>query len=263
MSVSRRSFLSAAPAAALLAPSIVAARAAQATTAVSATFPTHEPDVVRDFVGASHGRTARVRELIAKQPALANAAWDWGWGDWETAIGAASHVGNVEIAELLLASGARPTIFSAAMLGQLDVVKAFVVASPGIQRTHGPHGLTLMHHAEAGEARAAAVVAYLKTLGDADIDEPSEPLADADRDAIVGVYAFGTGARDRFTLSLHARFGPQLTREGASARPLIHLGKRVFHPRGTPAVRVTFAAGTPAPALSVVDGDTLLAGSRV
>jgi hypothetical protein len=263
MSVSRRSFLSAAPAAALLVPSIVSARSTQAAPAVSSTFPTHEPDLVRDFVGASHGRVARVRELLAKQPALANAAWDWGWGDWETALGAASHVGNVECAELLLAAGARPSIFSAAMLGQLDVVKAFIAASPGIQRTRGPHGLTLLHHAEAGEARAAAVTAYLKALGDADIDEPSEPLAAADRDAIVGVYAFGTGPRDRFTLSLHERFGPQLTREGASARPLIHLGRRVFHPKGTPAVRVTFAAGTPAPAMSIVDGDIALAATRV
>ena len=262
MSVSRRSFLSAAPGAALLVPSIVSARATQAP-AVSATFPTHEPDLVRDFVGASHGRVARVRELLAKQPALANAAWDWGWGDWETALGAASHVGNVECAEMLLAAGARPSILSAAMLGQLDVVKAFVAASPGIQRTRGPHGLTLLHHAEAGEARAAAVVAYLKTLGDADIEEPSEPLSPADRDALPGVYAFGTGPRDRFTVALHERLGPQLTREGAGSRPLVHLGKRVFHPKGTPAVRVTFAAGTPAPALSIVDGHITLAATRV
>lgn len=262
MSFSRRTFLAAAPSAALLVPSIVSGRAPQAAPVVSATFPTHEPDLVRDFVGASHGRIDRVRELLAKQPALANAAWDWGWGDWETALGAASHVGNVEIAELLLATGARPTIFSAAMLGQLDVVKAFVAASPGIQRTRGPHGLTLMHHAEAGDARAAAVVAFLKSLGDADIDEPSEPLANADRDAVAGVYLFGPGARDRFTVSLHPRFGLQLTREGAGNRPLIHVGKRVFHPKGTPAVRVTFAEGSPAPAMSIVDGDIALAATR-
>ena len=55
--------------------------------------------------------------------------------------------GRREIAEFLLAHGARPTVFSAAMLGQLDVVKAFVSASPGVQRTLGPHGITLMAHA--------------------------------------------------------------------------------------------------------------------
>lgn len=262
MSVSRRSFLAAAPAAALLVPSAVSARGTQASPAVSAAFPTHDPDLVRDFVGASHGRTDHVRELLAKQPALANAAWDWGWGDWETALGAASHVGNVEIAELLLASGARATIFSAAMLGQLDVVKAFVAASPGIQRTRGPHGLTLMHHAEAGETRATAVAAYLTTLGDADIDEPNESLAAADRDAIIGVYVFGPGERDRFTVSVHARFGPQLKREGGTDALLVHTGRRTFHPKGAPAVRITFAAGSPAPAMSVVDGDIALAATR-
>ena len=263
MSVSRRSFLSAAPAAALLVPSIVSARGVQASPAVPDSFPTHPAAMVREFVGVSHFNVPRVREMLALRPSLATAAWDWGFGDWESALGAASHVGNVEIAQLLLASGARPDIFSAAMLGQLDVVKAFIAASPGIQRTYGAHGLTLLHHAEAGGERAAAVTAYLTTLGDADVDYPSEPLADADRDALVGTYVFGSGARDRFTVTLHARFGPQLAREGGSAQRIVHLGRRVFHTVGAPAVRITFAAGAPAPALSVVDGDISLAATRV
>lgn len=261
MSVSRRSFLAAAPAA-LLVPTVVSASGAQAPPAVPAAFPRHDPDMVRDFVGASHARADRVRELLALRPSLATASWDWGFGDWETALGAASHVGNVEIARLLLASGARPDIFSAAMLGQLDVVKAFISASPGIQRTYGPHGLTLLHHAEAGGNGAAAVAAYLRTLGDADVDYPSEPLADTDRDALAGTYVFGAGARDRFTVSLHARFGPQLAREGGSAQRLIHLGRRVFHTVGAPAVRITFAPGSPAPSMSVADGDIALAAKR-
>jgi len=36
-------------------------------------------------------------------------------------------MGNWEIAEYLLSKGARPPIFSAAMLGELDVVKGFFV----------------------------------------------------------------------------------------------------------------------------------------
>ena len=72
---------------------------------------------------------------MARQPTLSKATFDWGFGDWETALGAASHVGSREIAELLIANGAHPTIFSAAMLGQLDAVKAFVEAAPGIQKT--------------------------------------------------------------------------------------------------------------------------------
>ena len=261
MSVSRRSFLAAAPSAALIVPSMLSARTTQAP-AVPASLPTHDPDMVRDFVGASHARVDRVRALLALRPSLATASWDWGFGDWETALGAASHVGNVEIAQLLLAAGARPDIFSAAMLGQLDVVKAFVAASPGIQRTYGPHGLTLMHHAEAGGERASAVAAYLRTLGDADVEYQSEPLADLDREALAGTYVFGAGPRDRFVVSLHARFGPQLAREGGSAQRLVHLGRRVFHTVGAPAMRVTFAAGTPAPAMSVADGDIALAATR-
>src|SRR5581483_10877114 len=95
-------------------------------------FPTQEPDLVREMVAVSHGNVARVKELVGRQQTLAKAAFDWGFGDWETALGAASHVGNREIAEFLLANGARPSIFSAAMLGHLDVVKAFVSATPGV-----------------------------------------------------------------------------------------------------------------------------------
>ena len=76
------------------------------------------------MVGVSHGNVARVKELVGRQPALAKVSFDWGFGDWESCIDAASHVGNRDIAEFLIANGARPTIFTAAMLGQLDVVKA-------------------------------------------------------------------------------------------------------------------------------------------
>jgi len=80
------------------------------------------------MVGVSHNNLARVKELLARNATLSLASWDWGFGDWEDALGAASHVGRPDIAEALLAHGARPSIFSAAMLGQLDVVKAFVAA---------------------------------------------------------------------------------------------------------------------------------------
>jgi hypothetical protein len=109
----------------------------------------------------------RIRELVDAHPALARAAYDWGFGDWEDCLGAASHVGNREIAEYLIANGARPTVFSATMLGQLDAVKAFIVAQPGVQRIPGPHSIPLLAHARAGGAAAAAVYSYLEGLGDA------------------------------------------------------------------------------------------------
>ena len=81
-------------------------------------FPAQDPNLVREIVGASHGNFARVRDAVEKQPALARASVDWGFGDWETCIDAAAHVGNKPIADFLLSHGARPTIFLAAMMGQ-------------------------------------------------------------------------------------------------------------------------------------------------
>ena len=104
-------------------------------------LPLEDPLLVREMVGVSHVNLKRVRELLELKPALARASIDWGFGDWETALGAASHVGNRDIAELLIAGGAEPTIHSAAMLGQLDVVKAMVMAMPGVQGKYGPHGI--------------------------------------------------------------------------------------------------------------------------
>src|SRR5690348_10380532 len=81
-------------------------------------FPQQDPASAKEAVGTSHGNFARIRELVERQPALARASMDWGFGDWETCIDAASHVGNKPIADFLLNNGARPTIFSAAMMGQ-------------------------------------------------------------------------------------------------------------------------------------------------
>src|SRR5947207_2973665 len=77
-------------------------------------FPAQDPALVREVVGVSHRDLKRVRELVERQPALARAAIDWGFGDWEACLDAASHTGNKAIAEFLLANGARPTIFCAA-----------------------------------------------------------------------------------------------------------------------------------------------------
>ncbi|HAX68951.1 MAG TPA: hypothetical protein PK152_16580 [Anaerolineales bacterium] len=120
--------------------------------------------LVEEFVGASHGNFSRVKELLEAEPALANAAWDWGGGDFETALGAASHMGNKQIADYLLEHGARLDIFAAAMLGKLDVVKAALEAYPDAINTPGPHGIPLVDHAEAGGEQAKLVVAYLENF---------------------------------------------------------------------------------------------------
>lgn len=198
-----------------------------------------------EMVTAAHRDSQRVRALAERHPGLINASLDWGFGDWETALGAASHVGQREIAEFLLARGATPTIFSAAMLGQLDLVKAFLAASPGLQRSPGPHGLTLMSHARAGGPRAASVVSYLHELGDSDTRQPVEPLSAEDRAAILGRYVYGPNAEDHYIID-DERNQLGINRPGAPARRfLFHAGNLVFYPSGAPFARLTFqkAAG--------------------
>src|SRR5688500_13255402 len=227
-------------------------------------FPAQDPNLVRQIVGASHGNFARVREAVEKQPALARASVDWGFGDWETCIDAAAHVGNKPIADFLLSHGARPTIFSAAMMGQLDTVKAFIAARPGIQKTLGPHGITLMSHAKSGGADAAAVAQYLAALGDADMATPMQPLAAADRDALVGRYVYGPGPRDFFTIDVQQdRLG--IDRPNSPARRgLGHLGNLVFFPAGVPTVKIAFAReGGRVTQLTLADPNVMLTAKRM
>ena len=42
--------------------------------------PALEPNLVQEFIGNSHGDLNRVTELLAQEPALINACWDWGVG---------------------------------------------------------------------------------------------------------------------------------------------------------------------------------------
>ncbi len=158
---------------------------------------------MKDAVGASHGNFARIRELVEKQPAMARASIDWGFGDWETCIDAAAHVGNKPIADFLLTHGARPTIFSAAMMGQIDAVKAFIAARPGIQKTYGPHGITLMAHAKAGgpDAAAGRAIPRIAWRRRHSCSRRNRSRL-GDRDALVGKYVYGPGPRDHFVIDV-------------------------------------------------------------
>ena len=120
-----------------------------------------DADLVRDFVGNAHGDLEAVRSALADHRTLVNAAWDWGGGDWETALGAAAHMGRRDIAEILLAHGARLDVFAAAMLGEVEIVGAVLSAHPEARRALGPHGIPLRAHAEAGGKTARAVLELL------------------------------------------------------------------------------------------------------
>jgi uncharacterized protein YaiE (UPF0345 family) len=221
--------------------------------AAPAAFPQQAPELVREAVGVSHNNLARLKELVSARPALARASWDWGFGDWETAIDAASHVGNRPIADYLIANGARPTIFTAAMMGQLAIVKSWVEAMPGVQRTRGPHG----------GAAAAEVLKYLESLGDANPAYPNVALTDAETAAILGDYTFGTGASERLTVAKNARGIVTIQRPGFSERNMSHEGNFAFIPAGAEAVRVRFdVAGGQARAMTVEDGPFVLRAPR-
>jgi hypothetical protein len=92
-----------------------------------------------------------------------NSAWDWGGGDWETGLGAAAHMGRKDIARYLLEQGARLDLFAAAMLGNLDIVRATLETYPDAIDIPGPHGIPLLAHAQAGGPDARQVYEYLKS----------------------------------------------------------------------------------------------------
>ena len=126
--------------------------------------PPIDPNLVHRFVAVAHGDLTAVEDLLAGEPRLVNAAWDWGAGDWETGLGAAAHMGRRDIAEALLARGARLDLYAAAMLGRLDVVRAILEAFPAQADVPGPHGIPLEAHAAAGGDPALAVLDYLRQL---------------------------------------------------------------------------------------------------
>jgi hypothetical protein len=165
MHTTRRMLLIAAPQVSLLS-------AQSARSAAVANVPDRGPalplDLVKQFVVAAHGNLQRTKELLEQQSGLLNATWDWGGGDFETALGGASHMGNREIAVFLLEKGARMDLFAAAMLGKLDVIRVAEAAFPGIHKALGPHKIPLIAHAQKGGPAAAAVLEYLQKLTEAD-----------------------------------------------------------------------------------------------
>lgn len=238
---------------------------------VSESFPAQPRELVREMVTVAHFDLKRVKELVHTHPSLAIAGWDWGFGDWETPLGAASHMGNRPIAEYLISKGAPTSLYSAAMLGHLDVIKALVAAEPGIQRIRGPHSISLYAHARMGGETARPVFEFLQSLGDADSESPV-PLKDKDAAALAGIYVFGS--RDTHQVEVNAdmkmyankmyTYPPQLnwTRKGTMTRPLFHLGDRTFYPAGASAVRVHFTDDADDVVMTVNDGDLALSARR-
>ncbi|SHG61704.1 hypothetical protein SAMN04488109_1095 [Chryseolinea serpens] len=117
-------------------------------------------DKVKEFVRLGHGDLVGTKQMLEETPAVLHATYDWGNGDFETALGGASHMGRKDIAEYLVGKGARMDIFTAAMMNKIDIVKAIFAAFPDTHLCKGPHGITLLMHAQKGEA--GEVLEFLK-----------------------------------------------------------------------------------------------------
>ncbi len=213
-------------------------------------YPSIESEIVSEVVGKSHFDLDRVKELVDARPELARATWDWGFGDFETAVGAAAHVGRRDIVQYLHSKGARPNIFSYTVLGAHDVVKAMIEFTPGIQQTFGPHGISLLSHAKAGlrmEDQMSTkeiddcnrLIGYLESLGDAD-GEQYEEVPEEEKPRYVGDYKYGDQDHEGFSVRLNMRKMLSLGKIGAFGGALWKVGENQFYYNGAPSTEVSF-----------------------
>jgi hypothetical protein len=158
----RRHFL----AATSLALPVISTSLLRAQDMVKPVTPPRLPDeLVREFVRVGHNNLPEVQRMLQEQPGLLNACWDVGGGDFETALEGAGHVGDREIAEFLIGQGARANIFVLTMLGHTAEVKGLLAAFPNLLRSKGPHGLTLLHHAQRGGEPSKELLDHISALG--------------------------------------------------------------------------------------------------
>ena len=127
--------------------------------------PKLDKTIVQEFVGAGHRDLDKVKQLLGEHPTLLNAAHDWKYGDFETCLGAACHVGHKELATFLIEQGAQANIFTAALFGHIAIIKPYLAAFPAALYAKGPHGFTLLHHADRGGHEALEVKEHLLSLG--------------------------------------------------------------------------------------------------
>jgi len=120
--------------------------------------------MVQDFVIYAHSDLEMVKKLYEREPKLLNGTMDWGNGDWECALGGASHMARKDIVKFLLSKGARMNLFCAAMLGKLDIVQSMLTVEPALIDAKGPHGFTLQFHAKRGGDDSKAVYDYLQSI---------------------------------------------------------------------------------------------------
>lgn len=120
---------------------------------------------VKEFVTVAHSNLDKTKQLLIEFPTLLYATWDWGGGDFETGLEGAGHVGTKDVASYLIAQGARTNLFVLTMLGKTTIVKAYLETYPQYLNARGPHGFTLLHHAQRGGDDARELLDYLQSKG--------------------------------------------------------------------------------------------------
>lgn len=215
-----------------------------------ARYPAISDDMVSAVVGASHFNLDKVKELVNLRPELSRATWDWAFGDFETALGAASHVGRRDIAEFLMSKGARPDIFTYAMFGAYDAVKAMIETTAGIQSIAGPHGISLLQHVKNGmrsdglseknKEDLKKLSDYLEQLGNADVNEKYVSYTEIEAQQYLGDYKYGKGPDDGFSIKMNMRKMISLGKLGTFGGGLYKKGNNVYTYNGVPSVEISF-----------------------
>jgi hypothetical protein len=230
-------------------------------------YPAYASDLIRTIITVAHFDLDKLKGLIGPHPQLVKSAWDWGFGDWETPLGAACHMGRHDIAEYLLLNGAIPTLFSWVLFGDLRMVEQISERQPGIQRVGGPHSISLLAHARMGGKQSEKVLEYLTSLKDADGAKPV-PLTEEEKASICGSYRLGTAPSQLVDVTSDMlsyqnnpmyTYAPQLnwTRHGTVGRPLFHVGNKVFYPAGAPSVEILFKFDSGGEVMILRDGDSV------
>jgi ankyrin repeat protein len=129
-----------------------------------------EAAVVEDLVGNAHGNLARVRELLDAHPDALNRRAPWN----ETAIEAATQMGDKPILDFLIARGAPVDFFTACVLGRVDDVAAELAVDSSRAGARGVHDLPALYFAAIGGS--IAVAESLLAVG-ADVNQRAESAA--------------------------------------------------------------------------------------
>lgn len=129
-----------------------------------------DQSVVEELVGNAHGNLARVRELLDVHPAALNLKAPWN----ETAIEAATQMGDKPIIELLIGRGAPVDFFTACVLGRRDEVNAELDADPSRVNARGVHDLPALYFAAIG---GDLEIAKRLLEGGADVNAKAESAA--------------------------------------------------------------------------------------